>query len=714
MEVNTRQIRGFATNTLPPVNGIPRLRFKLLKKKKPAQEKCDATEGMDEDDRKQMATSHSVDDILSDDEDEDDNDYEEGGELEEKNKQRDKEFEEENKQEDREELPVAESDDELQSKSQENDLLSDDDFLVDDEPEEKQDEAFKELRIFQEKVDEERRNKNHKLHLKAPASQPDMPIAKRKVHIEDDVSEYILRGEFCSVLTSPMITFTLLISQSDNNEWNIDRIEAHEPPAIVTIAEIRKSIKRSEYFGKTGSTSGITAAVNAALKSILANFKVNDPITALYMIDSVTDFRMKAVLRNIFAEPHYYESLNLLGSKLAASISVDDYEALRDPDSPNRTEIFERVAFSHRIQEKSMQQLATPSDKMLAIYRASLLYHQLEESERAFGHTALFEKTDDPWDSDTIEILKKKKDFVVVDNTFGGKNYLRTAKVAEMESETAVILKRFDKVMIVCAESDDDHNEENGYVEWLKKQKTEHRDDIILFTTLPRRVGYLSNKAGLSAQVLGYEGETLTDRQISLVKTKKMIVVDRTHVLSLPRFHSLMKTFSSLRLKGKTLVLCGSVNVCPDGPGHPFADLHDYRTIGVERLCLSSDINEKKIGNYYSSIEDALKNPDPQLTHIFVATAALKKTLEFKIASKPIVDMMPLSTLKNNVDVRPCVILVLSGADMNKSHVAKAFQCASIIHKSIHIVGDEMGLLTARLKKGRKRATAFGSVYNMD
>lgn len=536
--------------------------------------------------------------------------------------------------------------------------------------------------------------------------------------------DYYLCGELCGEITSPLVYYKIEVVPS-GGFYSVNQIVSHEmafkPP--LTKTKLKKALRESQYFSGAEESKARSNAIERTLAPLVKTHGLNGstPITDARVLQCLsTDDSLRYACKNLFKDHTYYERISLFGLKASNTVSEEEFsvllranddddgeQELTDDDdidslfadqlTGDKLEIFESVCFANRITEEQCNSISKSASfnslysksRVLVIFNASQLYHDLFDTTVRFLNTCIKSKVDDDrWEETSLKILEE---YVYVQRDFDtSTRYALTNKVHDVQTESARILNGLESLTIVRAENDTDHNvAQSGYFSWLRTTIKENRADLIVVSSLKRRKQYLKTQTNFSLvhvhdESTGYDGGY------------SVVIVDRCNLLGLEEFHRMLKRFKGVR----HLYLCGSLLCLPETAGQPFQDICDHEktsfniNVEVKYETISDGIQTEKIRKFFDTAQSMIKECKPLgLMYIVVDSSSEKEALSRNGITEQIGrdSVISIRELKSDIPAsRPTTAILLSGEahKMNKNKIAKAISCASTKEKSVVVIGN--------------------------
>ena len=355
------------------------------------------------------------------------------------------------------------------------------------------------------------------------------------------------------------------------------------------------------------------------------------------------------------------------------------------------------------------------------IVRAVSWVSELKEGTK-YGHACVRAKG---WDEDpdisavkyeTYEnIYEKKMGIRVWRDTKTKTTYLMKSRVYETQEKIMDWIKTNGRssgggcsIHLVKAEIDDDHEDPEGYFDFLSGLVTK---DSLIITTCARRVAYLYKHTEMECVVffpsslLSSSSFTTTRRE----KTYETVIVDRTHVLGLEEFVNLLEEITEI--SPKKIYFCGSVVCQPENGtiGCPFSDMvlsGNFETVDTGKNYDFRAILDKKVGKirYYPNLIEATKSctrSTVEKSYVFVSSGKQKRAA---VEGESYVDdngrKITLSDdqvkhfyqIRYDLPARPTLFLLINkdnekGRLVSHTHLIKCLSCSSTNPESVIIVG---------------------------
>lgn len=286
--------------------------------------------------------------------------------------------------------------------------------------------------------------------------------------------------------------------------------------------------------------------------------------------------------------------------------------------------------------------------------------------------------------------------------------YLMKSRVYEMQEKITDWIKTKEGnggtiIRLVKAEIDDDHEDPEGYFDFLSGLVTK---DVAIITTCAKRVTYLHKHTEI--QCTYFDPDDDVNRWNRSLKPPEIVIIDRTHVLGLKEFEILLRWMDNLSPTIGEIYFCGSPVCHPENGtiGCPFSDMvlsGSFEMVDLGKNDRQAILN-KKVGRdrYYQNLKDAIKSctkDTAEKSYVFVSSGKQKQIItnqnnyedeEGRNVRLTDDQVKHYYQIRYDLPPRPTIFLLINKTDgkrISHSHLAKCLSCSSTNPQSVVIVG---------------------------
>lgn len=329
--------------------------------------------------------------------------------------------------------------------------------------------------------------------------------------------EIEIKGELCHEITSPFITFTLLVTKQEGstNRYILNSIANVSSPAEATPLTVKRIVGRSYYFGNPTETSrmrGNTAMKHfrVVLDEVGIDAKTNLCLDDVRKLSNEKYGSVAAVFKNVLRGLSYFELANKLGSSIISDMDDNEVSIMKgtgtDVTDDQKITLFERLCFDHRFTDEQAAMFFPIREdaikKIKTLHMAYTIYHDLLDQKKHYGNTILYEKEAVKWDDEAFELLASWQHLVHTDIASGStsRGPVRIVQLngdRKTEQELAKIMAGYVSITILDYIFDIDpiSREDHSYFMRLKEILPQDNSDVIVVCSLNRRCKIVSLNA---------------------------------------------------------------------------------------------------------------------------------------------------------------------------------------------------------------------------